>query len=203
MLKDKSLFKMYLRMNPEPKLPSNDYPEGRLKMRFLAMGNTTPDNQGGGLSSDAQYSGHEPMHGTASSREGNGVAVNLVHGPEPDLRDSVDTDVSKAFDKVERTIGKEMSTRRMGAPFCFSIAWPYSPVPIKASSFIASSMVRPSTYGQGYQDWRWPGAISGSIKVSSRIYFASGLGWANMTRRAIGTPVQGTAIAQASTQRCR
>ena len=43
-LKDKSLFKMYLRMNPEPKLPSNDYPEGRLKMRFLAMGNTTPEN---------------------------------------------------------------------------------------------------------------------------------------------------------------
>ena len=42
-LKDKSLFKMYLRMNPEPKLPSNDYPEGRLKMRFLAMGNTTPE----------------------------------------------------------------------------------------------------------------------------------------------------------------
>ena len=43
-MKNKDLFKMYLRMNPEPKDPSNDYPDGRIKMRFLAMGNTTPEN---------------------------------------------------------------------------------------------------------------------------------------------------------------
>ena len=52
-LKDKSLFKMYLRMNPEPKLPSNDYPEGRLKMRFLAMGNTTPEKWMADIPTDA------------------------------------------------------------------------------------------------------------------------------------------------------
>ena len=52
-LKDKSLFKTYLRMNPEPKLPSNDYPEGRLKMRFLAMGNTTPEKWMADIPTDA------------------------------------------------------------------------------------------------------------------------------------------------------
>ena len=36
-MKDVQKKKVRLRMNPEPKEPSADYPEGRLKMRLLAI----------------------------------------------------------------------------------------------------------------------------------------------------------------------
>src|SRR5689334_9881288 len=93
--------------------------------------------------------------------------------------------------------------RRSGAPFCFGTGLPYMPVTMKASSLVASAMVRPSTYGQGYQDCEKPGATSGLLKVSKRMNFALESGAARSTRFFSGKPLHGTAIDQASTQRWR
>ena len=52
-MKDHNKKKVRLRMNPEPKQPSADYPEGRLKMRLLAMGNLAPVEWDTGEPTDA------------------------------------------------------------------------------------------------------------------------------------------------------
>src|SRR4051812_8702640 len=41
---------------------------------------------------------------------------------------------------------------RMGAPMTLATGLPYAPVTRNASSLFASAMVRPSTYGHGYQN---------------------------------------------------
>src|SRR5262249_40423064 len=41
------------------------------------------------------------------------------------------------------------ATSRSGAPFCLWIGLPYRPVAMKARSLVASSIARPSVYGQG------------------------------------------------------
>src|SRR5207253_25594 len=95
------------------------------------------------------------------------------------------------------------TARRSGAPCCFGIGLPYAPIARNASSLVASVIVSPSVYGQGYQVWRWPDATDESRKVCMTRYFADDSGFASSTSLASGNPDQGIAMPHASTQRWR
>src|SRR5215212_1159415 len=76
------------------------------------------------------------------------------------------TNENRTIDLIDLNPYFHGTCRRRGAPITFPTGLPYAPVTRKASSLVASSMVRPSTYGHGYQNALWPGAIFGSLNVS-------------------------------------
>ena len=57
------------------------------------------------------------------------------------------------------------TTMRIGAPFWFGNTSPYMPTVSSVSGCMASSMRRPSTYGQSSTARRCPGRFSGSWMV--------------------------------------
>ena len=89
-MKDVQKKKVRLRMNPEPKEPSADYPEGRLKMRLLAMGNIAPVEWNTGEPTDA------PTVMTSS------VKTIVAYADQPEAEDEIMVgDISGAFNLAD------------------------------------------------------------------------------------------------------
>ena len=95
------------------------------------------------------------------------------------------------------------TTSRSGAPFCCGSGLPYSPVASRVSGCMASSMRRPSRYGQSSTGTRTPGICRGSARLVKATYFAFELGSKRFRTSASGTPSHGITIDQPSTQRIR
>ena len=95
------------------------------------------------------------------------------------------------------------TTSRSGAPFCCGRDLPYRPVARNVSGCMASSMRRPSRYGQSNTGERTPGICRGSARLVKVTYFAFEVGWKRFSTSASGTPNHGITIDQPSTQRIR
>ncbi len=68
------------------------------------------------------------------------------------------------------------TTSRTGAPFWFGSTSPYTPKVSSVSGCIASSMRRPSTYGQSSTLERTPGICALSASVTNSTNFALPVG---------------------------
>src|SRR5437879_1653421 len=93
------------------------------------------------------------------------------------------------------------TTRRIGAPFWAGNTSPYSPTERIVSGFMASSIRKPSTYGQSKTAHFSHGNRFGSCSDTKWINFALPVGSANLTSELNGKPTHGITIDHASTQR--
>ena len=95
------------------------------------------------------------------------------------------------------------TTSRSGAPFWAGSSCPYRPTAKSVSGCIASSIRRPSMYGQGRTSPFWPGIRLGSSSVSNATYSTPPIGSTRSSSLASGNPDQGITIDHPSTQRMR
>src|SRR5205814_9396637 len=86
------------------------------------------------------------------------------------------------------------TTTRTGAPFWLGSTSPYRPKPSSASGCIASSMRRPSTYGQSSTREPTYGIVFGSASVTNSTYLALPVGSTRLISSASEWPTQGTTI---------
>ena len=95
------------------------------------------------------------------------------------------------------------TTTRTGAPFCAGSTSPYIPNVSSVSGCMASSIRRPSVYGQSITGAPSPGICFRSASVTNSTNLALPVGSTRLISSDSGKPTHGTTADQASTQRSR